>query len=51
MTIFKTMTDRDEAGDYVVPNLLIPIDLVLRPGFFSKLYSHIGYQPLEVRMS
>ena len=43
------MTYGDEAGYYVVPNLLIPMDLVLRPDLFSKLYSHIRYHPLEVR--
>ena len=41
MTTFITMTYRDEAGDYVVPQLLIPMDLVLRPDLFSKLYSRI----------
>ena len=45
------MTYRDETGYYVVPNLLIPMDLVLRPDLFSNLYSHIRYHPLEVRTS
>ena len=31
MDIRQTCTDRDEAGDYVVPNVLGPRDLVPRP--------------------
>ena len=44
MTIFKdkrlTMIDCDEAEDYVVPNVLSPRDLVLRPDIGQKLYHH-----------
>ena len=40
MTIFKdkrlTRTDCDEAGDYVVPNVLSPRDLVFRPDIGQK---------------
>ena len=31
MDVQLTLTDCDEAGDYVVPNLLSPRDLVSRP--------------------
>ena len=44
MTIFQdkllTRTDCDEAGDYVVPNVLSPRDLVFRPYIGHKLYHH-----------
>ena len=44
MTIFKdkllTRTDCDEAGDYIVPNVLSPRDLVFRPDIGHKLYHH-----------
>ena len=33
-----TWTDCDEAGDYVVPNVLSPWDLVFRPDNMTKLY-------------
>ena len=40
MTIFQdkllTRTDCDEAGDYVVPNVLSPRDLVFRPAIGPK---------------
>ena len=45
MTIFQdkllTRTDCDEAGDYVVPNVLSPRDLVFRPDIGHKLYHHL----------
>ena len=37
VTIFKTMTYRDKAGVHVVPNLLIPMDLDLRPDLWTKI--------------
>ena len=44
MTIFLdkllTRTDCDEPGDYVVPNVLSPMDLVFRPDIGHKLYHH-----------
>ena len=45
MTIFKdkrlTRTDCDEAGDFVVPNVLSPRNLVFRPDIGQKkLYHH-----------
>ena len=43
-TIFQdkllTRTDCDKAGDYVVPNVLSPRDLVSRPDIGHKLYHH-----------
>ena len=36
-----TWTDCDEAGDYVVPNVLSPRDLVSRPDNMDKTVSHI----------
>ena len=47
MTIFQdkllTITDCDEAGDYVVPNVLSPRDLVFRPDIGHKLYhNHVS---------
>ena len=47
MTIFQdkllTRTYCDEAGDYVVPNVLSPRDLVLRPDIRNKLYHHLQH--------
>ena len=44
MTIFQdkllTRTDCDEAGNYVVPNVLSLRDLVFRPAIEDKLYHH-----------
>ena len=44
MTIFQdkllARTDCDEAGDYVVPNVLSQRDLVFRPDIGHKLYHH-----------
>ena len=46
MTIFQdkllTRTDCDEAGDYVVPNVLSPRDLVFRSDIGHKLYHHLN---------
>ena len=39
-----TWTERDEAGDYVVPNVLSPRDLVSRPDIMDELYhTHIQH--------
>ena len=35
-----TWTDFDEAGDYVVPNVLSPRDLVFRPDNMDKTVPH-----------
>ena len=48
MTIFQdklvTRTDCDEAGDYSVPNVLSPRDLVFRPDLQTKTvqYTHLA---------
>ena len=39
-----TWTDCDEAGDYVVPNVLSPRDLVFRPDSMDETVPHT-YQP------
>ena len=36
----RTWTDCDEAGDYVVPNVLSPRDLVSRPDIMDETVSH-----------
>ena len=36
-----TWTDCDEAGDYVVPNVLTPRDLVSRPDIIDETVPHI----------
>ena len=38
-----TWTDCDEAGDYVVPNVLSPRDLVSRPDNIDKTVSHTSH--------
>ena len=38
-----TWTDCDEAGDYVVPNVLSPRDLVSRPDYMDETVPHIQY--------
>ena len=46
-------TDCDEAGDYVVPNVLSPRDLVFRPYIGHKLYHHpvqIPYSPSLIHL-
>ena len=35
-----TLTDRDEAGDFVVPNVLSPRDLVFKPDNMDETVSH-----------
>ena len=36
-----TWTDCDEAGDYLVPNVLSPRDLVFRPDNMDETVPHI----------
>ena len=36
----STLTDCDEAGDYVVPNVLSPRDLVFRPDKMDEIVPH-----------
>ena len=38
-----TWTDSDEAGDYVVPNVLSPKDLVFRPDNMDETVPHTTY--------
>ena len=38
-----TWTDCDEAGDYVVPNVLSPRDLVFRPDNKDETVTHTVY--------
>ena len=37
----QTWTDCDEAGDYVVPNVLSPRDLVFRPDNMDETVPHM----------
>ena len=37
-----TGTDCDEAGDYVVPNVLSPMDLVFRPDNMDETVPHMS---------
>ena len=37
-----TWTDCDEAGDYVVPNVLSPRDLAFRPDNMDETVPHTG---------
>ena len=38
-----TWTDCDEAGDYVVPNVLSPRDLVFRPDNIDETVPHMWF--------
>ena len=40
MDVRPIWTDRDEAGDYVVPNVLSPRDLVSRPDNMDETLLH-----------
>ena len=42
MNVQQTWKDRDEAGDYVVPNVLSPRDLVSRPDRMDETVPHTG---------
>ena len=44
-----TWTDCDEAGDYVVPNVLSPRDLVFRPDNMDETVPHTAQIPLNQR--
>ena len=44
-----TWTDRDEAGDYVVPNVLSPRDLVFRPDNMDETVPHTSTCLCHVR--
>ena len=42
-----TWTDCDEAGDYVVPNVLSPRDLVSKPDIMDETVPHTHYYLLN----
>ena len=42
-----TWTDCDEAGDYVVPNVLSPRDLVSRPDIMDETVPHTHLSALR----
>ena len=42
-----TWTDCDEAGDYVVPNVLSPRDLVFRPDNMDETVPHAKHRDME----
>ena len=47
-----TWTDCDEAGDYVVPNVLSPRDLVSRPDIMDETVPHTyGKNPSKIFFS
>ena len=47
-----TWTDCDEAGDYVVPNVLSPRDLVFRPDNMDETVPHTYLSfPLDIELS
>ena len=43
-----TWTDCDEAGDYVVPNVLSPRDLVSRTGNMDETVPHFKEAPHKI---
>ena len=46
-----TWTDCDEAGDYVVPNVLSPRDLVSRPDKMDETVPHVSLSGLIIALS
>ena len=44
-----TWTDCDEAGDYVVPNVLSPRDLVFRPDNMDETVPHTRFLRKAIR--
>ena len=44
-----TWTDCDEAGDYVVPNVLSPRDLVFRPDNMDETVPHVNVKESKKR--
>ena len=47
----RTWTDCDEAGDYVVPNLLSPKDLVFRPDNMDETVPHTHIKEFHSAMN
>ena len=50
MDVEQTSTDRDEAGEYVVPNVLSPRDLVSRPDRMNETVPHTRRVGFDDRM-
>ena len=46
-----TWTDCDEAGDYVVPNVLSPRDIVFRPDNMDETVPHTLHDGLFLSIS
>ena len=44
-----TWTDSDEPGDYVVPNVLSPRDLVFRPDNMDETVPHVLINTLKAK--
>ena len=44
-----TWTDCDEAGDYVVPNVLSPRDIIFRPDNMDETVPHTYYERIMVK--
>ena len=44
-----TWTDRDEAGDYVAPNVLSPRDLVSRPNNMDQTVLHVDKELTKIK--
>ena len=50
MDVRLTWTDCDEAGDYVVPNVLSPRDLVSRPDNMDQTVLHTYTESLSCKI-
>ena len=48
MDVRLTWTDCEEAGDYVVPNVLSPRDLVSKPDSMEETVLHVWYTSLAM---
>ena len=51
MDVQLTWTDCDEAGDYVVPNVLSPRDLVFRPYNMDEIVLHTHMSRINIMHS
>ena len=51
MDVRPIWTDCDEAGDYVVPNVLSPRDLVSRPDIMDETVPHTRLEKTNVLVS
>ena len=50
MDVRLTWTDCEEAGDYLVPNVLSPRDLVSRPDIMDKTTTHNTHSRLDINL-